>query len=335
MVNPVDWEYKRGITILGISHGFASNVRAPIHNPIYFEPGEIFSQITNWEGIEEIEYTHEMGSHCLILDDSDEPFEVRREDNHLFVQGNITQLEREVKDRRWTLLGNVGLWVRHALAIQEQNGIFSLHAAAIYKPDENELFIVVGKAGSGKTVFLLEAISRGYQIFSTEMTYWGVFPGGIRFYRGAQFDNILAGTLLYDFPTVADRLEIDHPQVDDPWDHKISVDMRRLSTAKAEIDNPKLTFVFPKIEKGIKEAMVSEITDQNELARRLFLSASEKISGTFRLYDEYPVQGIDTAELAADRREAILELVAADRWEIKGAKSTLAGPDNCMEGIDQ
>jgi hypothetical protein len=308
MVNPVDWEYKRGITILGISHGFASNVRAPIHNPIYFEPGEIFSQITNWEGIEEIEYTHEMGSHCLILDDSDEPFEVRREDNHLFVQGNITQLEREVKDRRWTLLGNVGLWVRHALAIQE---------------------------GSGKTVFLLEAISRGYQIFSTEMTYWGVFPGGIRFYRGAQFDNILAGTLLYDFPTVADRLEIDHPQVDDPWDHKISVDMRRLSTAKAEIDNPKLTFVFPKIEKGIKEAMVSEITDQNELARRLFLSASEKISGTFRLYDEYPVQGIDTAELAADRRGAILDLVAADRWEIKGAKSTLAGPDNCMEGIDQ
>ena len=257
------------------------------------------------------------------------------EGNELFVRGPITQLEGEVKDRRWSLLGNIGLWYRFALYIQELRGIFSLHAAAIYKPGEHELIVVVGKAGSGKTVFLLEAIKRGYQVFSTEMTYFSLIPEGIRFYRGALFDNIRVGTLLYDFPDAVDRIGIELPSVRNPWDHKISIDMHHLSTSQSELDNPDLSILFPKIEKGIERAIVKDIPDQSELARLLFVSASEKIGSTFLLYEATPIGGLDNHNLATRRWERISELVAGKNWEIKQSKSTLAGPKNCMEGINQ
>jgi len=335
MENPADWAHKKGIKILGVSHGFASNVEALIHNPIYFEPGEIYSQITNWEEIEKTKYGPEMDSHIFILDAPDLPFEIRSEGKELFVQGNITQFENETKDRRRALLGNIGLWYRHALTTQERQGIFSLHAVAIYKLVENELLVVAGKAGSGKTVFLLEAISRGYQVFSTEMTYFRISTEGVRFFRGALYDNIRIGSFLYDFPEVVNYLNLDLPQVENPWDHKISVDMRQLTTAQSELSNPKLSFVFPRIETGIERPIVRDISDPKEVARLLFASASEKIGSTFLTYDSIPSRGLDTPDLAAKRWQALVELVAGEKWDIKQAKSTLAGPNNCMEEIDQ
>ena len=176
MEYPSDWAHKKGVRILGVEHGLMSNVETLIHNPVYFVPGEIYSQITNWEKIEEIECGLEMDSYCFIHDAPGLAFDIQVQRNELFVQGDISTVEKKTKDRRWTLLGNVGLWYRLTLMAQERQGIFSLHAAAIYNHDANELLVIVGKAGSGKTVFLLEAISRGYQVFSTEMTYFRISP---------------------------------------------------------------------------------------------------------------------------------------------------------------
>ncbi|MEE9508193.1 MAG: hypothetical protein V3V44_02800 [Anaerolineales bacterium] len=329
------WAYTRGLKILGLTHSLSSNVGTLIHNPIYFEPGEIYSQVTNWERIEDVDDTPEMNSHLRIFDSPDQPFELRSDGEELIVQGDISSLEGRVHDRRRTLLGNIGLWYRHALVTQERHGIFSLHAAAIYKPDKNELFIVVGKAGSGKTVFLLEAISRGYQVFSTEMTYFSFLSEGIKFHRGALFDNIRAGTLIHDFPGAIDQLGIEVPQVDEPWEYKLSVDMRPVKTAQSEITNPILSFVFPRIEKGIAQAFVKDISDPRKVAKLLFASASEKIGSTFLMYESIPTVGLDTAELAAKRWEAMLELVEGGVWEIRQAVATLAGQNNCMESIEQ
>ena len=59
---------------------------------------------------------------------------------------------------------------------------------------------------AGKTVFLLEGLTRGWTVFSTEMTHMRVTDSGYEFYKGSLFDNIRLGTLLYDFPAVAARL---------------------------------------------------------------------------------------------------------------------------------
>jgi hypothetical protein len=95
-----------------------------------------------------------------------------------------------------------------------------------------------------------------------------------------------------------------------------------------------LSFIFPRIEAGHDRAMVHDVAQPRTLVRLLFDSASEKIGGTTLLYEELPVTGLDSPELALARREAVSRLVAAPRWEIKQAKTILAGPKTCMEGID-
>lgn len=329
-----DWAHRRGFKILGLTHGLASNVAGLIYNPTYFEPGEIYSQITNWEVLDEVDYLAQMDSSCLIHDGPGLPFQIRSDGKELFVQGNISQLEKESTDRRWTLLGNIGLWYRHALAIQERHGIYSLHAAAIYKPHENELLVIIGKAGAGKTVFVLESISRGYQIFSTEMTYFRLSQEGVRFYRGALYDNIRVGSFIYDFPGAVEFLNLDLPQVENPWDHKISVAMHRVTTTKSELINPTISFIFPRIERGVSQPVVREIVDPRVLVKHLYDSASEKIGSTILMYERIPSIGLDSEDLALARLQAMSELAAETKWKIKQAKSTFAGPKSCMEKID-
>ena len=330
----IRWLECRGLYILGITYGLGSNNRQLIFNPEFFEPGEIQSQITNWCQIEYIPYGLELDAYCHFLDDPGLPFEVRVGERELFVQGDLSRLDREGRDRRWSLLGNMGLFFRYALAVQERHGIYSFHAAAIYKPQGDQLLVIVGKAGAGKTVYLLEALVRGYQIFSTEMTYFRLVPEGVLFYRGALMDNIRVGSFVYDFPEAAERLGLGLPEVENPWEAKISVPMHSATTQQAELLNPRLSFIFPRIEAGRGHAIVHDVAHPRTLARLLFDSASEKIGGTTLLYEELPVAGLDSPALAQARWEAIWQLVTAPRWEIKQARTILAGPKSSMEGID-
>jgi hypothetical protein len=330
----IDWPQQRGLRILGISYGLSSNIPDLVFNPEFFEPGEIQSQITNWCEIEQVRYAPDLDAHCRFLDDASLPYDVQIGEQEMFVQGDLSRLEREGRDRRWSLLGNMGLFFRYALTVQERHGIHSLHASAIYRPDEDELLVVVGKAGAGKTVYLLEALARGYQVFSTEMTYFRLGPQGVVFYRGALMDNIRVGSFVYDFPQAAERLGLQLPEVEDPWEAKISVSLRSVTTAQAELRNPRLSLIFPRIEAGRERAIVSDVSRPRTLTRLLFDNASEKIGGTVLLYEELPVTGLDDPALASARWAAVSQLVAAPHWEIKQAKTVLAGPTSSMEGID-
>lgn len=335
MSNPTIWSHTRGFRILGLSHGLGSNNGDLINNPVYFEHGEIYNQITNWEELQPIDYRLGMDSYCHLLDDKDVSFNITLEGNELLIQGDISRLEREVVDRRWNIFGNVGIWFRVAMLTQERHGIYSLHASSIYKPDENELLVIAGKAGVGKTVFLLEAIQCGYEIFSTEMTYFRFFPDGVEFYRGALYDNIRVGSLLYDFPGAAQRLGLDLPKVDNPWSHKINISMRSATTDNPTLVNPTLSFIFPRIEKGYQHAIVEDISHPRTLIRLLYDVASEKIGSTFLMYEELPAVGLDSPDLADNRWEAVSQLVSASHWNIKQARTTLAGPKSCMEVINE
>jgi hypothetical protein len=276
-----------------------------------------------------------MDSYCFFLDDPTLQYEVKKSDHELYIQGDLSRLEREGEDKRWSLLGNIGAWFRFALAVQEKHGIFSLHASSIYKPKEEELLIIVGKAGAGKTVYLLESLLRSYQIFSTEMTYFQLTPEGIVFYRGALMDNIRVGCFQYDFPEAGDLLGLSLPEVDHPWDAKISVSMHSATTERATLLNPKVSIIFPHIDSGIEQAVVRDISSPRTLTRMLFESACEKIGSTMLLCEELPVVGFDTPSLAKARWEAVAELVAARQWEIKQARTILACPKSCLEVIDE
>jgi hypothetical protein len=334
MSKPTSWPESRGLRILGITYGLGSNNRDLIFNPEFFEPGEIQSQITNWCEIEDIPYGPDLDAYCHFLDDPALPSEIQVSERELFVQGDLGRLDREGRDRRWSLLGNIGLFFRYALTVQERHGIYAFHASAIYKPDGDELMVIVGKAGAGKTVYLLEALARGYQIFSTEMTYLRLEPESVIFYRGALMDNIRVGNFVYDFPQAAERLGLNLPQVENPWETKISVSMAEVTTEQAELLNPKLSLIFPRIEAGREHAIVHDVARPRTLTRLLFENASEKIGSTTLLYEELPLAGLDSPELAQARWEAVSQLVAARHWEIKQARTILAGPKSSMEGID-
>ena len=334
MSKPNHWPEARGLHILGITYGLGSNNRDLIFNPEFFEPGEIQSQITNWCDIEYIPYGPDLDAYCHFLDDPALPFEIQVSERELFVQGNLSRLDRQGRDRRWSLLGNIGLFFRYALTVQERHGIYALHASSIYKPHDDELLVIVGKAGAGKTVYLLEALARGYQIFSTEMTYFRLTLRGVVFYRGAVMDNIRVGNFVYDFPQAAERLALELPPVENPWEAKISVSLQGATTEGAELLNPKLSFIFPRIEAGREHAIVHDVARPRTLTRLLFESASEKIGSTTLLYEELPVTRLDSPELAQARWEAVTQLVAAPNWEIKQARTILAGPKSSMEEID-
>jgi len=334
MISRTDWTARRGFRILGLTHGLASNNPLLIYDPVYFEAGEICSQITNWEKLEPIEYETGMDSYCYLEDDPNIPMNINAAQPNLLIQGDISRLEAEGGDKRFVILGNMGIWFRFILAIQEIHGIYSLHASAIYKPEQNELLLIAGKAGAGKTVFLLESILRGYQIFSTEMTYFNFSSAGIRFLRGALMDNIRIGAFINDFPEVAERLGLSLPQVDKPWSKKISVDMRQIATLSEQLTNPTISIIFPRIEIGHQRAVVDDIPQPRSLIRMLFEIASEKIGATYLLYEELAATGLDSPQLAQARLDAISRLVSASNWEIKQARTTLAGPKSCLEEID-
>jgi hypothetical protein len=335
MIESMDWNSSRGFWILGLTHGIASNNPDLIFNPVHFEAGEIYTQITNWEKLQPVEYGPGMDSYCHLVDKPGADCQISFDENILKIEGDLSKLERNGQDKRWNIFGNIGIWFRHVLAIQERHGIYSLHASSIYKPEVNELMIIAGKAGTGKTVYLLESILRGYQIFSTELTFFQLTEKGIVFYRGALMDNIRVGSFIYDFPDVANVLGIDLPQCENPWDYKINVDMHQVSTESKTLLNPRLSFIFPRIESGYTHAIVHDIPQPRVLTRLLFEVASEKIGSTFLMYEELPAVGLDNNQLVKNRFRAIRELVEAPKWQIKQARNILAGPKSCMEVVDE
>jgi hypothetical protein len=163
------------------------------------------------------------------------------------------------------------------------------------------------------------------------MTHLRLTSGGYEFYKGSLFDNIRLGTLLYDFPTVADRLGVTLPPSPDPWGSKIALDLRHVQTPADVLMSPSLRIVSPKVESGRDRAVVTPLARREKLVKLLFDNATEKQGGTVLLYDTLPVSSLDTPALMTRRLHAMQGLV--DRATIKSARSTLCGARNCMEGL--
>ena len=329
--------HRRAIRIVHTRLGLVSNTRELLTRSEYFTDRVPQSLLTDYHRVDDVPWDGALAgvdAEIRILDTPGLAPAIALGPDRVLAAGDWTALEAANSDRRYSLFGNLGFVFRYAIhALERYHDTWSFHASAMVD-DKGDLWLIPGGAGAGKTVFLLEGLTRGWTIFSTEMTHVRLTDGGYEFYKGSLFDNIRLGTLLYDFPAVLERLSIALPPSspsENPWGAKIALDLGHVQTPADVLVSPSLRIVSPKVESGRDRAVVATLGRPEKLVKLLFDSATEKHGGTVLLYDRLPVPSLDTPALMARRLEAMQGLVA--RATIKSARSTLCGARNCMEGL--
>ena len=326
--------HRRAIRIVHARLGLVSNNRELLTRSEYFTDRLPQSLLTDYHRVDDVPWDggpSGVDAEIRIVDTPGLTPAIALEPDRVLAVGDWTALETANSDRRYSLFGNLGFVFRYTIhALERYHDTWSFHASAMVD-DKGDLWLIPGGAGAGKTVFLLEGLTRGWTIFSTEMTHLRLTAGGYEFYKGSLFDNIRLGTLLYDFPAVVDRLGVALPPSPDPWGSKIALDLRHVQTPADVLVSPSVRIVSPKVESGRDRAVVTRIERREKLVKLLFDNATEKHGGTVLLYDRLPVPSLDTPALMARRLDAMRGLVA--RATIKSARSTLCGARNCMEGL--
>jgi hypothetical protein len=323
--------YKRAVKIVEARIGIVSNSEKLITEPRYFEGQVMESLLTNIHSIESIPYSNDLDAYFIAIDDPSVEPQVKMTEKVLWATGDFTRYEKECSDSRYSLFGNLGLFFRYLLiTLERYHHIYSFHASSMFSRSRNTLLLVVGGPGAGKTVFLLKGIEEDWEIFSTEMTHFKFTDEGYLFYMGSLYDNIRLGTLIYDFPEANRRLKVEIPDVPDVWGHKIAINMRHIA-AQPQYLNPLVAIVEAKIESGRNTPVVKTIAQKEKIAKLLFDNTTEKFGSSFILYDRIPVESLDRPDLAARRLQEMYRFVEEVR--LNPVKSTLAGAQNCMEGI--
>jgi len=329
-----DTWYTRGIEILGARFGLASNNRELIYNPEFFEDQIVQSQRTNFYQLSQVPYDEGLDALVTVIDNQELSPEVTEDARSLILRGDISRLDNEAADRRNTLFGNKGLFFRFCLRVLERDhGIYGFHSAGLLDTTNNRLLILAGPPGVGKTAILLSALRKGYRILSTEMLYFRFSDVGCTFYKGALLDNVRVGSLTIDFPDVAEQLQLDLPDVEDIWNSKITLDLGMVAPDEDELLNPDVLVLFPRIEGQRTDSIITEIKNTRKIKNQLYENASEKINASFLLYDVLPVGRLDSAQLMQARFNVITRFLSGEDFTFLGAKTVLAGPQNCWEGI--
>lgn len=323
--------YRRAVKIVQARMGIVSNNEKLVTEPRYFEGQVMESLLTNIHSIEPIPYADDLDAYFIAIDDPSVHPQVTVTEKALLATGDFTRYEEECSDNRYSLFGNLGLYFRYLLVTLERyHQIYSFHASSMFSPSRNTLLLVVGGPGAGKTVFLLKGLEDDWRIFSTEMTHFAFTDEGYVFYMGSLYDNIRVGNLIYDFPQAKDKLEVEIPDVADPWGHKIAIDMGTIA-AQPRYLNPRVTIVDARIESGRDIPIVKTITRKEKIVKILYDNATEKFGAPFILYDRIPVGHLDRPDLMTRRLDVMYRFV--EEVNLNPVKSTLAGAQNCMEGI--
>jgi len=327
--------YNRAVQIVKAKFGLISNKKELIFNPEFFENREVIQcLLTNIYRVDEIPFSDDLDAYIHVYDVEDVPPTIAITDKEVRVVGNINQLDAQMTDRRYSLFGNLGLFFRYAMATLERYyDIFSFHASAMYNPYENDLMLIVGGAGAGKTCVLLEGLKRDYQMFSTEMTHLKFEGDKCLFFKGSLIDNVRVGNFVYDFPEVPELLGLKLPDVQDVWGTKVVVDLSSKTTSEDILVNPKLSLLFPKIEEGRQPAIFGDVTDKRKITKLLFDNATEKIAQTPLLYDSVPIGCLDGPDIMQKRLKAMQKLASGELVEIRKAKTILASPTSCLKEV--
>lgn len=287
---------------------------------------EVKSLLTDFRDVSGISYAGQLDGYVKI-EDSEEPPSYWREGDRVRFMGPFRRLTRKASDLRFSLWGNQGFLYRFILyLLEKKHGIESFHAGALYDEQRRRLFVVIGEAGSGKTVYLLSGLEKGLKLFSTETVHFRIDGDSITWFMGSLIDNVRWGTLIHDFP----RFLPDEPPPEQgkEWQEKIALDLSSHKADTEEIENPESVIVlFPRIEEGRKGFFLHPMDDRRKAAKALFDNLSQKLTETVVLYDSLPLLGFEEKALAEARLERARQLI--DTGHLSRIASVLSNPSEC------
>lgn len=322
---------KRAVQCVDARIGIISNNEELIRNPRYFDSTLVESLRTNVLEYRETEYAN-LDAEFVVIDDPSAQSSISIGPETCFCSGDFTKYENQCKDIRYSLFGNLGLFFRYSMSVLERkHRIYSFHASSLFVPSSNTLVLVVGGAGAGKTVYLLKGLLEDWQVFSTEMTHFRIVDDNVEFYKGSLYDNVRLGSLLYDFPNAVDKLGIELPESENPWNDQIAIDLSSIQ-AEDKYVNPKVLILNVRIESGRKEAIISQIGEEQKILFHLFKNAGEKFAYPWLMYEHIPVQGCDDEELAQKRLDALRLFLK--KGNLSSVNNILAGVGSCLDGLD-
>jgi len=291
---------------------------------------EVESLLTDFLRVEKIFYRQGLDGY-ISIEDTDEDLTYNFHLNEVIFKGPFSRLQKEASDPRYTLWGNQGFLYRYALVLLEKkHSIHNFHACALYQEDRDTLFVIIGGAGSGKTVYLLSGLEKGLKLFSTETVHFKVEGSYVIWYMGSLVDNVRYGTLMYDFPRFLPPG--DGPDMQNIWQNKIAIDLSEFQAQKKTIKNPQAVHIlFPRIEKGFEKPM--RIPEKNTMRTEkiLFDNITQKVAETTLLYDKLTVLGLDDKDLANARLRSVNQLTSHPT--VKEISSVLSDPKNCWENV--
>lgn len=287
---------------------------------------EVKSLLTDFMDVERIPYSENLDGYISIHESDDTPSYEFLGDRAIF-KGSILKLSREASDLRFSLWGNQGFLYRYSLfLLEKKHRIYNLHACALTSQKKAHLYVVIGGAGSGKTVYLLSGLAKGLKLFSTETVHFQVDKNTISWFMGSLVDNVRLGTLMHNFPQFLRH--IDTQETEDEWQKKIALDLSSYKTDGDKLMNPSaVTILFPRIEEGRKGFILMPVTDRRKAAKALFDNITQKLSETVILYDRLPVLGFDEEQMARKRLSAAGQLV--QHKSVIQTASVLSNPEEC------
>jgi hypothetical protein len=313
--------YQRGLKVVQARVGLLSNNLSLLDQPAYLDAELQESNPRIWPFLcslyraEEIPFDQNMDGYIYILDSKEAKPEITATSDRIYLAGDISGYDQELEAnpslKRYTLFGNGGILAKFAYTLMERkHDLLSFHATSLYDEARNEMYVIVGPPGAGKTVIMLEGcLRRRYKVFATEMTHVQFTDKGLTLYKGSLYDNIRLETVSELFPEINDVLEIKNKQPEKAGEAKICVSFAPLQTRDDVIHNPRMNWLFPRIESESSKAIFTDIKSESALAKLLYENASENIVRPRIYYSRLALSLIDYPESAHHRLELCRRLV--------------------------
>ncbi len=288
--------------------GIESN-RQELLPPLPFKK-EVRSLLTDFKQVVEIPYSENLDG-SIMLEESNQPpsYSYDRRQSKFKFKGQLLSLSQQASDLRYSLWANQGFLYRFILYLLEKKyRIYNFHACALYHPQKDKFFVIIGGAGSGKTVYLLSGLVQGLKLFSTETVHFQLENSNLIWYMGSLIDNVRWGTLIHDFPQFLPHDK--QPPQGKEWHNKIAIDLSSYQYSADKLINPaSVIILIPHIEEGRQDFYFLPIQDKKIAAKAVFDNISQKLSETVLLYDRLPFLGLEEKELAQGRLEAAYNLI--------------------------
>jgi hypothetical protein len=323
-------KYKQALKISSATIGISSN------NPGLLlqlpQKIEVKSLLTDFHAVEKIPFSENLDGY-IEVEDSETPPKYMQKNCTFKIKGPLSTLHQRSSDLRYSLWGNQGLLYRFTLyLLEKKHQIYNLHACALYNPDNDYLYVIIGGAGSGKTVYLLSGLEKGLKLFSTETVHFQIKNNISTWFIGSLVDNIRYGTLIYDFPQFFPKVK--PPSRDKVWQEKIALDLSSYKTSFSKVTDPnEIYLIFPRLEEGRKRLITNTVENENKAIKLLFDNISQKLSETFILYDSIPVMGFEEEKTAYIRLKNLQHLIKIPN--LSQISIRLSNPKNCWEDLLQ